>query len=94
MAFHLSYWVYFLDRYFNKKLDTTFYSFVVFGASFMIEPDIDLGLKVRVIDFDKTKDWLLRRLRGLGIEGKNVFELLKGYDVRSTGCILLLLWYL
>ena len=48
---------------------------------FTIELEIDFGLNVLVMDLDKTKDWLLRRLRGLGIDGKKDFELLKVYDM-------------
>lgn len=79
VAFHFSYCVYFLDRYFSRKLETTFSYFVTFRPSLVIGFEMDLGLRVRVMDLLITKDWLLRRLRGLGIEGKKVVELVMIY---------------
>ncbi len=75
VAFHFSYCVYFLDKYFSRKLETTFSYFVTFKPSLVMGFEMDLGLRVRVMDLLITKDWLLRRLRGLGIEGEKVVEL-------------------
>ncbi len=40
---------------------------------------MDLGLRVRVMDLLMTRDWLLCRLRGLGMEGKKVVEFVMIY---------------
>lgn len=56
VAFHLSYCVYFLDRYLSRKLETTFSSFVTLRPSLVMGFEMDLGLKVRVMDLLITKD--------------------------------------
>lgn len=89
IAFHFNYWVSFLDKYRNKKLETTFYSLVILSLSLTTNFVNDWGLRVFNDYLFKTTDLLWRRLLGLGIDGKNVFELLKISDNLSLLLIII-----